>query len=604
MSSQVKKSAILEFNEEDKTKELPPPSKIKKMLAKGEIKREVGETVLKLQNAHKDLKTEINQAKEELNSGRQNNESTVVFNLRQLEANDKVEELEKKKVEIEKEINSMMNLKNSKVHEDLQKVVRFLVSEMKRIAPMLDATIKDGAKNVEVANRSIKELNDIKEIISKVYEEQKQTVEHNFEEKIKLKEEIAELELKHHLIEEKFKFDHENYQKLTTDINQIRNELSTLLNQKLEIEQELSKIVGSGRDEVFRLQNEKNTLDEIVGKIKVELHEFEIKKKDKDQEELEYEKKIKPLKDQIHSLYDQVAEKNTKVNQLNTEILKLEKEIAFKEEGFATLKSSEREVERQLHSFRRELELKKDELLSTETKYNHLLNLISKTEDDYIQKSKEFDQKLINVESDIKLKVREKEIELKEKLDALQNELDEKQKNYAKLIYEHEDQYRQKTLWFEKELVAQKSRYSEVLVTAEKSFQEKIESYEREFEQKKFNAEFELRQKEEKVNQELKERIKSTEQGIGLFLDQNKTDLVNDLADVVFVKGQYNLIPRDKVPNFEELKDEMKKVIGAHLHKSALTRNTYLVHRTILYFWAITMSLATLGLLAFQFFKK
>lgn len=615
MSYNAKKSAIHQFSEEDKTKELPPPSKIKQMLAKGELKKEVGENVLKLQSAHEDLKKDLDQAKAQLNQNKQNNESTVVFNLRQLEANGKVEELEDKKNQIEKEINNLMNLKNSKVHDDLQKVVRFLVQEMKRIAPLLETTINDGVKNNEATQKNVIELTELKKLIGQLYEDQKKSLDQSFEEKIKLKEEIATLELSHHLINDKHKHDSEQYAVISQEYQKVRAEYSNLLSQKLEIEQELSKLVGFGREEVTKLQSEKINLEEVVSKIKVELHEFDLKKQAKDSQEVEFEKKLKPLKEELHRLYDQVAEVTGQLNNKKSELTYLEKQYSQKEEDLFSFKRQEKDLERKIHTLKKELEHVQSEMISTEERYNHFTNLIQQIESDYLSKNKELEWKLMQFEKDVSEKIKHQEMDvsqaLKEKEDWFKLKISEyektiadKEKSCSSLVFEYEEQYRQKTLWFEKELISQKNRYTEMLNGVEVNYKTKVEFFEKEFEQLKFNSEYQLKLKEDKVNQELKDRIQSTEQGIGLYLDQNKTDLVNDLADVIFVKGQYNLLPREKAPDFDVIKKEMNAVLGAHLHKSALTRNVYRVHRTLLYAWAISSSLIATGLVIFNFFIK
>lgn len=63
-------------------------------------------------------------------------EMTVVFNLRQLEMEQKTKDLEAKKIKVERELNHMLSLKNSKFHEELKIATETLIDETKKIAPL------------------------------------------------------------------------------------------------------------------------------------------------------------------------------------------------------------------------------------------------------------------------------------------------------------------------------------------------------------------------------------------------------------------------------------------------------------------------------------
>jgi hypothetical protein len=78
---------------------------------------------------------------------RQTDESTRVFNLRQHQVVSKIKELELRKAKAEKELNALLQQKNSKLHDDLKKVTDVLVNETKKIAPF-EKELKNGMSKI------------------------------------------------------------------------------------------------------------------------------------------------------------------------------------------------------------------------------------------------------------------------------------------------------------------------------------------------------------------------------------------------------------------------------------------------------------------------
>lgn len=91
--------------------------------------------------AAQELKTEQQMVTQELEKAkaesvvRKTDESTRVFNLRQHQVVSKIKELEQRKARAEKELNALLQQKNSKLHDDLKKVTDVLVNETRKIAP-------------------------------------------------------------------------------------------------------------------------------------------------------------------------------------------------------------------------------------------------------------------------------------------------------------------------------------------------------------------------------------------------------------------------------------------------------------------------------------
>ncbi len=115
-------SALLKFNDEDKTAEVEIPESILK-------------SAQKLKKEQQDISHELERVKSE-EVVRKTDESTKVFNLRQHTAAEKVRELELRKLKAERELNALLQQKNSKLHEELKKATDVLLTETKKIAPL------------------------------------------------------------------------------------------------------------------------------------------------------------------------------------------------------------------------------------------------------------------------------------------------------------------------------------------------------------------------------------------------------------------------------------------------------------------------------------
>lgn len=100
-----------------------------------EIPESIKQSAQKIKKEHDEIHHELEKAKSE-EVIRKTDESTKVFNLRQHMAIEKIKELEQRKVKAERELNALMQQKNSKLHEELKKVTDVLVCETKKIMPL------------------------------------------------------------------------------------------------------------------------------------------------------------------------------------------------------------------------------------------------------------------------------------------------------------------------------------------------------------------------------------------------------------------------------------------------------------------------------------
>ena len=112
-------SALLKMSDQDKTAEIEVPESILK-------------SAQKLKKEQQDISHELDKVKSE-EVVRKTDESTKVFNLRQHTAAEKVRELELRKLKAERELNALLQQKNSKLHEDLKKATDVLLIETKKI---------------------------------------------------------------------------------------------------------------------------------------------------------------------------------------------------------------------------------------------------------------------------------------------------------------------------------------------------------------------------------------------------------------------------------------------------------------------------------------
>jgi hypothetical protein len=551
--------------DEEKTKDIPPPEKIREMLSKGQMNKAVGESVLNLSSEREKLNDEIAEAKNKLeNTHREDHESTKVFNLAQLKANQEVQQLAEKKQKVEKEINSLMHMKNSKMHEDLQKVARYLVQETKRIAPLLENSVKSGQENnstleeIKALRGELKTevstvLNDVKSVVLGLHQSYRDDYEELDKKKKDLKKEIADLAIKLLPMSEKWKAENEVYNKLLIEMSHLKNEYSLLIAQKHESEKELSHLILEGKDRIVSLQEQKIKIEEEISLLKITWAEMEQKTLSK----RELESSLKNLQDDYNSLNDKF----------------IHLEFAQKEESFKLLHHQE-EIKK-LTIILEDMKQEKEEL-------NNELIILRKIDNEL---------KYATIHSSEKIQ------ETKNGIEEITQKYVEKHQLLEREFNLKEDELKLKNLKLEDDL-------NHKFTLTEQEWYSKLSSLDNEYNLKKEKKEAELKTLEEIKLEELKERLADTERGIANFLKRNQDDLAKTISDIVYVKGQYGLIKSESAPSLEDLNTEIHKVIGTYFKQTVAPNFKDKWIQKITYYWAISSSLIAVGSLLAFYFKR
>jgi chromosome segregation ATPase len=273
------------------TKDIPAPEKIKEMLAKGEIDDEVRENVTKLSSSQEEIEKELSEARnKQVSTTRKTDESTRMFNLREMQAAEEVNELKKKKQKIQKEIQQILALKNKQLHTDLQKVARFLVTENQKMAPMLKKSFEDGQKNAQSVEKGLQDIDEFKNIIIKMHEDYKEEAS-SFK---KLKEDFAE-----------FSQEAKSFTKNQIEKEKTEQDYLAIVDKKHEVEQKLTELMIGAKEEVAVMQSQKIQLEAELSKLKFEIQQYSVQK----QEILKEEHGLHVLREELTSEVDHLQEK-------------------------------------------------------------------------------------------------------------------------------------------------------------------------------------------------------------------------------------------------------------------------------------------------------
>lgn len=109
-----------------------------------EIPEHLGGVVDDLKKEQQSITKEIEEVKSQVGSRKQD-ESTKVFNLRQHQMELKLAELEEKKKTSEKELQAILQQKNSTLHADLKKLAQYILQETRKIDGKISSV--EGLKN-------------------------------------------------------------------------------------------------------------------------------------------------------------------------------------------------------------------------------------------------------------------------------------------------------------------------------------------------------------------------------------------------------------------------------------------------------------------------
>lgn len=678
----VKKPKLVPLNvmgEEEKTADLPPPSKIKKMLA-GDNTPEKTSTSLSLDSCLVETKPE----------------PTNIFNLSEKKA-----EAENTSQNAPKEITDLSS-KTAKIQEELQKVSRFLVQENKKIIPILEKTADHSKKSAEILDQNFQELSDLKNLIEKVHGDYKNDFTELETKRAELVAETAQLEIVA-----------ETYHKTKTQYDTLSDEYSLLSLQKHELEQEISKLVVGGKDEVVGLQTQKVKCEAELAWIKFELNEYLAKKETKLIEETEllskhtrlasevadlelkhqeitvqyqekfstisnfqdqcdkYTKKIEDLKvleaeekeeynrlliqkkncDQalafinveLHefaikkeSMQFEEADLDQRRASLNKEITHQEKKhfemtslIKSKAETLTTIQDECEKYGKKLADFKKQEIFEKNEISRLATEKAHCEHQVSLIKLELHEFSLRKEQKLNEeIELDKKRGILEQKISscevkhedaakrFREKNDALAITHEEwtalskrvEQLKIAEINLKAQSAELQDKLSELKDATRfseeKRTYYQTMINEAEESYKTKMELLEKDYRFKQATMELELKKMEEKGMTEVKARIDETQEAIHRFLNKNQDMLAEAIGDTVYVKGQYSLVKPESAPNFDVVKEEIKKVIGSYFHQSVHPNYKEKIMHKIYLAWALSASIIATASIVLWYFKK
>jgi hypothetical protein len=255
---------------------------------------------------------------------RKQDESTQVFNLREQQMIGRVKELEAKKLKTEKELNLLIQQKNSMLHDHLRKVTEVLVSEAKKIVP-LEKDLESG----------VTKLFNIKNEMQQIFE---QNIDDRKKNATLLENQSKEIQTINLVIKETTNI-------LQKDFHSISGELEKLYREKMEMMSDLSSL----RDKI----------SSQIGVIKL-LEEKEARVK-------EIEVSLRTYTDKTHQISE--AEINLKrlkseCEKLQTQKVEFQKEISKSDLSRSDLHSSISKMEITLKSLDQEIHVKREDLLS------------------------------------------------------------------------------------------------------------------------------------------------------------------------------------------------------------------------------------------------
>ncbi len=253
-------------------------------------------------------KETINKELEEAKSEpvvRKVDESTKMFNLRQVQMEEKINQLEQKKIKAEKELHVLLGMKNSKLHEDLRKVATVLLTETKKIAPL--------EKDIETSVAKIINLkNEIQQFFESNLEEKKKNSGH-------IEDQTREVHQLGVLVRESMMV-------LEKDLHQLVLDIEKLSMEKIDIHSSLGKV----KEELF----EKETAVRLLDQRRSELHQIEssIHSYHEQLAEMkEFMARFHSLQEQMPELKKRQDEYSIQIQMKNQQLMELEGKLSRQE---------------------------------------------------------------------------------------------------------------------------------------------------------------------------------------------------------------------------------------------------------------------------------
>lgn len=642
-----------ETKEESKTKDLPTPTKIKKMLAT---------EIAALENKTFDdpkLKEDIAEIKNK-------------------------------------------SLKIVEVQTEIQTISKLITEENSKVIPLLEKQIEEGKKNSEVIGNGLQNLDELKNLISQYHQEYKNEIGTLETKKAELSAEVANLQIVA-----------DTYQKTKTQYDALSDEYSLLILQKHELEQDMSKLVISGKDEVVSLQSQKVKCEAELAWIKFELNEYIAKKQIKLQEEAdllskkelleknvsELELKHQDISTQYHEKFSIIENFQTQCDRFVQKIEELKIKEAEEKEEYNRLQIQKKNSEQalafinvELHEFsikKENMQFEDAELDQKRVTLNKEISLLEKKHYDISSQARTKAESLASIQAEcekygrmleslkkqeifeksemtrltseknqcehqvslIKLELHEFQLKKEQKINE-QTELDKKRgileqkiSSFELKLEDTSKRFREKTdalsitheEWqslvlrvehlklAEKHLLTEtaelkdalsklkdaasfseekRAHYQAAVKESEENYKTKMDLFERDYQYKVSAMEIELKKREEKGMEEVKARIDETEEAIHRFLNRNQDLLADAIGDAVYVKGQYSLVKTESAPHFSVIKEEIKKVIGNYFHQSVHPNYKEKIMHKIFFYWAISSTIIAASSILLWYFKK
>lgn len=630
--------------EEEKTKDLPTPAKIKDMITKAneandeKIQKEI--TEIKAQNVK--LQTDLQKVsaflaaenkkivpllEKNLEDGKKNSdiyqqkmeELTELKNLiskYQEDYKNDYNNLEIRKAELISEVANLESVsetyhKTKTQYDSLADEYSLLTLQKHELEQeMLKLVIGGKEEVVNLQTQKVKceaELAWIKFELNEYYSKKatKETEEAGLLEKqAKLTSEIQNLEIKHQEITAQY---HEKF----TIISNFQEQCDKFTH-KIE---ELKLLEAEEKEDYNRLQIQKKNCEQALAFINIELHEYSIKKEtmqfedaDLDQKRVALGKEISILEKKHHEATSAIRSKTETLTMLQSDCEKagrnleaLKKQEIFEKNEISRLASEKMHCEHQVSLIKLELHefsLKKEQKLNEEIELDKKRGIL--------------EQKI----SSLELKLDDTSRRLREKTDAFSITHEEWTALCSRIehlkIQEHN--LKSDTSELKDELSKLKdaasfseekrAHYQAATKEAEDSYKIKMDLYEKDYQYKVATMELELKKMEENGLAEVKARIDETQEAIHQFLNKNQDLLAEAIGDVVYVKGQYSLVKADTAPHFDEVKNEIKKVIGSYFHQSVHPNYKEKIMQKIYFYWATSASIIAAGSILLWFFKK
>ncbi len=359
------------------------------VLEEFEIPEHLGEVVDDLKKEQQTIQKQLEEVKA-IPVARQQDESTKIFNLRQHQMMLKITELEEKKKTTEKELATILQQKNSRLHDDLKKIAQYLLQETRKVdtkissvlslknelQQVFESNLSDRKKNmslIEEQNIHIHQLGDLITSTSKLLQsdfhfltkdiERLQNEKQDETKKLtELKVEVArheilnneidakKIELKE--IEQKIILAEKNalaFSKLEEELVVMRAELQKSHDEKERLHESTVRLHQEefhGQESLARLKLREKHLEHVLSGKKDQLQSLET-------DILDVRKRLELTKNEEHEVHSKYLHHRDQFNILQNEISRMEGSRASYE---TMVDDSKRMFEEKREFFTRELE--------------------------------------------------------------------------------------------------------------------------------------------------------------------------------------------------------------------------------------------------------